>query len=50
VLLTITIRIVGISQIMFINPITTTHGNMIIDQPLKNSMAVRSCRNEDAMI
>jgi hypothetical protein len=36
---TATIGVVGILQMVFTNLITATHGNMIANQPLMNSMA-----------
>jgi hypothetical protein len=48
-LLTTTTGVVCIPQMVFTNPITTTHGNMTTDQPLMNSMTVRGCRSADVM-
>ncbi len=44
-----TTRVVSIPQMVFINSITTTHGNRTIDRPLMNSMDVGGCKSVDAM-
>jgi hypothetical protein len=44
-----TIGVFGIFQMVFTNPITTTHVNKFVDRPLMNSMAIRRCRSTDAM-
>jgi len=46
---TTTTRVVGILQMVFTNLITTIHVNMIVDQPLMNSMAIGRCRSVDVM-
>jgi len=48
-LLTTTTRVVGIPQMVFINPITTSHGNMTVDQPLMSSMIVGGRRSANVM-
>jgi hypothetical protein len=40
---------ISILQMVFPNPIITTHGNRTIDRPLMNSMATGGCKNVDAM-
>jgi hypothetical protein len=50
VLLAITTRVVGTPQMVFINPITTTHVNRIADQPLMNSMAAKRYRSANVAI
>jgi hypothetical protein len=34
---------------VFINPITATHGNMIANQPLMSSMVAGRCRSVNVM-
>jgi hypothetical protein len=46
---TVTTRVVGILQMVFINLITTTHGNRTTNQPLMSSMVAKECRSADAM-
>ncbi len=48
-LLAATTRVVGILQMVFINPITTIHVNKIADRPLMNSMAIGGCRSVDVV-
>ncbi len=49
VLPTTTTGVVGIPQMVFTNPITTTHGNMILDRPLMSSMTVGGCKSVDVV-
>jgi hypothetical protein len=44
-----TTKVVGIPQMVFTNPITTTHVNKTIDRPLMSSMAIGGCRSVDVM-
>ncbi len=40
-----TIGVVGTPQMVFINPIMTTHENKIINRPLMNSIIVGRCKS-----
>jgi hypothetical protein len=44
-----TTGIVRKPQMVFTNPISTTHVNMIINWPLMSSMAARGCRSADVV-
>ncbi len=44
-----TTGVVGTPQMVFTNPIMTTHVSRIEDQPLMNSMDAGRCRNVDVM-
>jgi len=46
---TSTIRVVGIPQMLFINPIMAIHGNKTVDRPLMNSMATGRCKNANVV-
>jgi hypothetical protein len=41
--------VVGISQMVFTNPIMTTHVNMTANRPLMSLMVVGGCRSADAV-
>ncbi len=42
-------RVIGIPEMVFINSITTTHGNMIVNWPLMSSMVVGSCKSANVV-
>jgi hypothetical protein len=48
-LLGVTTKIVGILQMVYINPITTTCGNRATNRPLMSSMVTGGCKSVDAM-
>jgi hypothetical protein len=48
-LLATTIRVVGIPQMVFTNPITTIHVNMTTDRPLMSSMVVGGCKSANVV-